>query len=150
MHKSVGLKPRRRSQSEIKLLRLDLKTRGDSPTDFIGFEWSSAQPMESLSPLKASEYLKVEQWAPRSLILKRYRKLQLRFPPEQFTELHINCRPSTELLGEPEMRLNWYWQSGRIPFFYTDIDDKSQVWNKHTVEPEVSPDFALKQLLEVE
>lgn len=142
-----ALLPRRRATSDIKLLRLELLPRGVSPCDDIGFEWSPAQPTESLSPRKAAESLGVEEWALSSQVKKRYRALQMRYPPEQFMERHVEWRPSAELLGNPRARLNWYWQSGLIPEFHTArMPEDSPSWNVRTLEPALDPLSALRRL----
>ncbi len=107
--------PRRRASGEIKLLRLELVVRGQTPCDGIGVEWSLAQPTENLSPESAAAALGVEIWCTQSGVKNRYRTLQLRYPPEQFSERHLEWRPAAELLSSPRARLNWYWQSGLIP-----------------------------------
>jgi len=94
---------------------LELIPRGKTPCETISHEWSPAQPTENLSPELAAASLKVDVWSPQSTVRARYRKLQLRYPPEQFTEMHLHLRPAYELLSEPVARLNWYWQSGLIP-----------------------------------
>lgn len=109
------LEPRRRASVDIKLLRLELVPRGKTPCETISHEWSPAQPTENLSPQLAAASLKVDIWSAQSTVRERYRKLQLRYPPEQFTEMHLHLRPSFELLSEPVARLNWFWQSGLIP-----------------------------------
>lgn len=110
-----SLEPRRRASVDIKLLRLELVPRGKTPCETISHEWSPAQPTENLSPELAASTLKVDVWSTQSIVRGRYRKLQLRYPPEQFTEMHLHLRPAFELLSEPVARLNWYWQSGLIP-----------------------------------
>ena len=107
--------PRRCAASEIKLLRLDLFSHSKSICEDIGNEWNHAQPAETLSPARASEFLGVDVWAVQSVVKKRYKTLQLRYPPEQFSEKHLDWRPSYELLSSPRKRLNWFWQSGFIP-----------------------------------
>lgn len=107
--------PRRSATSDIKLLRLALMPRANSICEEISHEWTHAQPAETLSPAKAAAALGVEVWAPQSVIKKRYKTLQLRYPPDQFVEQHVEWRPSAELLGNPKVRLNWYWQSGFVP-----------------------------------
>jgi hypothetical protein len=109
------LEPRRRASVDIKLLRLELLPRGKTPCETISHEWSPAQPTENLSPELAAASLKIDVWSAQSTVRERYRKLQLRYPPEQFTEMHLLLRPSFELLSDPVARLNWYWQSGLIP-----------------------------------
>jgi hypothetical protein len=143
------LVPRRRAASDIKLLRLELVSRGVTPCDDIGFEWSPAQPTESLSPEKAAKALSIEIWAPQSVVKKRYRTLQLRYPPEQFLEKHIDIRPSSELLGNPRMRLNWYWQSGLIPSIWTQIPESpSTLWDLSSAEEPLTAKVALTHLIE--
>ena len=110
-----SLEPRRRASVDIKLLRLELVPRGKTPCETISHEWSPAQPTENLSPELAASTLKVDVWSTQSIVRGRYRKLQLRYPHEQFTEMHLHLRPAFELLSEPVARLNWYWQSGLIP-----------------------------------
>lgn len=106
---------KRRVSTEIKLLRLELVPAQNSPCEDIGFEWIPAQPAENLSPQKAAESLGVEEWAFPSDIRTRYKKLLLRYPPEQFMQKHLDWRPAFELLSNPSAHLNWYWQSGAIP-----------------------------------
>lgn len=128
--------PRRRVSVDIKLLRLELVVKGASPFDGIGYEWSHAQPTESLSPQSAAQSLNVEEWAPSSVVKSRYKKLQLRYPPEQFTQKHLELRPSAELLGDSANRLNWYWQSGLIPEFYSElVAQENSLWDRESVEP---------------
>lgn len=149
MTQTRGYVPRRRAASEIKLLRLELLPRGRSPCEDIGFEWSSAQPTENLSPEKAARALGVEEWAPQTVVRKRYRTLQLRYPPEQFTEKHIELRPSADLLGHAKMRLNWYWQSGLIPTFWSQVPaSEKTLWDESSVEKEISPGQALRRFIE--
>jgi hypothetical protein len=139
--------PRRRAASDIKLLRVELIPHGVSPCEDIGFEWSPAQPTETLSPERAAASLGVEEWAPANAVKKRYRTLQLRYPPEQFTERHVEWRPSAELLGSPRARLNWYWQSGLVPEFHTSFSpEQSSIWNVATREGALSPAIALARL----
>jgi|GEM_PF-648287 len=142
-----ALLPRRRATSDIKLLRLDLLPRGVSPSEDIGYEWSPAQPTESLSPARAAESLGVEEWAPVSEVRKRFRALQLRYPPEQFSSRHIEWRPSAELLGNSRARLNWYWQSGLVPEFHTQkAPGASVMWNSQSCEPALTACEALRRL----
>lgn len=107
--------PRRSATSDIKLLRLSLIPKVNSICEEISHEWTHAQPAETLSPAKAAVALGVEVWASQSVVKKRYKTLQLRYPPDQFVDQHIEWRPSAELLGTPKVRLNWYWQSGFVP-----------------------------------
>jgi hypothetical protein len=141
--------PRRRASSDIKLLRLDLLPRGESPCEGIGVEWSPAQPTENLSPDKAAAALGIEIWAPQSVVRKRYRSLQLRYPPDQFGERHIDWRPSAELLGNPTARLNWYWQSGLVPNIASHLPAHSQpLWDQAAVEPPITASLAIARCLE--
>lgn len=140
-------RPRRRATSDIKLLRLELLPRGVSPCEVIGIEWSAAQPTESLSPAKAAASLGIDEWALPSQVKKRYRTLQLRYPPEQFMERHVEWRPSAELLSNPRARLNWYWQSGLIPEFHAvHTAEASPLWNVDSLEPSLTPGEALRRL----
>ncbi|WP_338637102.1 hypothetical protein [Spirobacillus cienkowskii] len=139
--------PRRRAASEIKLLRLELIPKGKTPCEEIGSEWSSAQPAENLSPSKAALCLGIEVWAPQSVVKKRYKTLQLRYPPDQFVEKHIEWRPSAELLGNPRSRLNWFWQSGFVPLPESKLEFKEgSLWDKNNAEPEIDSRLALKRL----
>ena len=125
---------RRRPDSEIKLLRVELQPKGISPIEGLGFEWSPAQPTDTLSPKKAAEVLGVEEWACSSIVKKRFRALQLRYPPEQFSENHLQWRPAAELLSTPLNRLNWYWQSGCIPWPTTHKTAlENSLWNVESV-----------------
>lgn len=147
MTHATDVEPRRRAASEIKLLRLELLPRGKTPCDGIGFEWSAAQPTENLSPAKAGASLNVEIWALSSDIRKRYRTLQQRYPPEQFMERHVDWRPSAELLGNPTARLNWYWQSGLIPTFESQLaPERAPLWNRTSVEPALDALTILERL----
>lgn len=126
-----SIEPRRRAAVDIKLLRLELLPRGRTPCETISHEWSPAQPTENLSPDAAAEALKVDVWATQSVARERYRKLQMRYPPEQFSEKHTVLRPDAELLSEPVVRLNWYWQSGLIPVMWSESSEQdSPLWNK--------------------
>ncbi|MCA2960794.1 MAG: hypothetical protein IOD12_11110 [Silvanigrellales bacterium] len=146
-NETLAPRPRRRAASEIKLLRLELLPRGVSPCEMIGMEWSAAQPTESLSPAKAAASLGVHEWALPSQVKKRYRTLQLRYPPEQFLERHVEWRPSAELLSSPRARLNWYWQSGLIPEFQADLaQSQSPLWNVDSIEPPLTSLEALRRL----
>ncbi len=141
--------PRRRAASEIKLLRLELIPKGKTPCEEIGSEWSSAQPAENLSPSKAAACLGVEIWAPQSIVKKRYKTLQLRYPPDQFVEKHIEWRPSAELIGNPRSRLNWFWQSGFVPLPESSKEYKEgSVWDKNNAEPMIQSVLALKRILQ--
>jgi hypothetical protein len=120
------IEPRRRASVDIKLLRLELIPRGKTPCETISHEWSSAQPTENLSPEMAASSLKVDIWAAQSVVRERYRKLQKRYPPEQFSDMHLHLRPAFELLSEPVLRLNWYWQSGIIPLIGEPAGECSQ------------------------
>jgi len=119
---------------------LELIPRGKTPCETISHEWSPAQPTENLSPELAAASLKVDVWSPQSTVRARYRKLQLRYPPEQFTEMHLHLRPAYELLSEPVARLNWYWQSGLIPLMIERAP--------HSHPACVSPVAALEGLVE--
>ena len=127
----ANLEPRRKAAVDIKLLRLELFPRGRTPCEEISHEWSPAQPTENLSPEAAAALLRIEIWAPQSVVRERYRKLQMRYPPEQFPERHTQLRPAFELLSEPVVRLNWYWQSGLIPIM-TSAAAKAEcpLWNQ--------------------
>lgn len=139
--------PRRCATSDIKLLRLDLFPRGDSVCDDIGCEWSPAQPTENLSPARAAEVLKLEEWALPSQVRKRFRLLQLRYPPEQFPLQHVEWHPSAELLGNPRARLNWYWQSGLIPVVWSEAPVTSgSLWDAEAVESPMDPLLAFARL----
>ncbi|APJ03171.1 hypothetical protein [Silvanigrella aquatica] len=141
--------PRRRAASEIKLLRLELIPKGKTPCEEIGSEWSSAQPAENLSPSKAASCLGIEIWSPQSVVKKRYKTLQLRYPPDQFVEKHIEWRPSAELLGNPRLRLNWFWQSGFVPLAESSLDYKEgSIWDKENAEPGICSRLALKRIKE--
>ncbi|NBX18992.1 MAG: hypothetical protein EBR09_16715 [Proteobacteria bacterium] len=144
---SVSIEPRRRAAVDIKLLRLELLPRGKTPCETISHEWSPAQPTENLSPDAAADALKVEVWAPQSVVKERYRKLQMRYPPEQFPEKHTLLRPAAELLSDPVLRLNWYWQSGLIPVMWSDrTASESPLWNSETCKGSVTPDSAFLSL----
>ena len=141
--------PRRRAASEIKLLRLELIPKGKTPCEEIGSEWSSAQPAENLSPSKAASSLGIEIWSPQSVVKKRYKILQLRYPPDQFVEKHIDWRPSAELLGNPRSRLNWFWQSGFVPLPESNLNFKEgSIWDKENAEPMIHSRLALKRLIQ--
>ncbi|WP_186645829.1 hypothetical protein [Fluviispira vulneris] len=148
-HEENMIVPRRRAASEIKLLRLELIPKGKSPCEEIGSEWSSAQPAENLSPSKAAASLGVEIWAPSSVVKKRYKTLQLRYPPDQFVDKHIDWRPSADLLGNPRNRLNWFWQSGFIPLPESSLSYKeNSLWDKENAEAILDSRTALKRLFE--
>lgn len=100
---------------DIKLLRLPLQPSSDSPFEDIDWQWSPAQPTQILSPQKAAEDLGLNEWDKTTLVKKRYRTLQLRYPPEQFPQKHAKYRPAFELLSNATTHLNWYWQSALIP-----------------------------------
>ncbi|MEN9530486.1 MAG: hypothetical protein RI932_2359 [Pseudomonadota bacterium] len=143
-----GLEPRRRAAVDIKLLRLELVPRGRTPCEQISHEWSPAQPTENLSPAAAAALLKVDVWAPQSVVKERYKKLQLRYPPEQFPERHIQLRPAFELLSEPVVRLNWFWQSGLIPEMSSSLSDtESPLWNSGSLRKSITPEDAINALL---
>lgn len=143
--------PRRRAASEIKLLRLELIPKGKTPCEEIGSEWSSAQPAENLSPSKAALSLGIEVWAPQSVVKKRYKTLQLRYPPDQFVEKHIEWRPSAELLGNPRSRLNWFWQSGFVPLPESHLTFKNgSLWDKENAELAIDSRLSLQRLKETE
>lgn len=108
-------KRRRFALVDIKLLRLSLVQKEESPCLGLSIEWIPAQPSENLSPFVAARHLGVHPWALASEVRRRYRQLQLRYPPEQFSDRHTDWRPSAELLADPVARLNWYWQSGLVP-----------------------------------
>jgi hypothetical protein len=113
---------RRKAFVEIKLLRLGLIAKPNSPCEEIDDHWLHAQPALNLSPEKAAASLAVDVWSYQSTIKKRYQTLQVRYPSDQFMEKHIEWGPAAELLGNPIMRLNWYWQSGLIPDFKPSMD----------------------------
>ncbi|MEN9810687.1 MAG: hypothetical protein RLZZ488_2254 [Pseudomonadota bacterium] len=145
----ASIEPRRRAAVDIKLLRLELLPRGRTPCETISHEWSPAQPTENLSPDHAAAALKVEVWAPQSIVRERYRKLQMRYPPEQFPEKHSILRPAAELLGDPVVRLNWYWQSGLIPVMWSEqTESESPLWNVESCRGAVTPMLALQSLVE--
>ncbi len=108
-------KRRRFAMADIKLLRLALIAKETGPCQGLSVEWIPAQPSENLSPFAAAGHLNIAAWSLRSEVKRRYRKLQLRYPPEQFSEKHLDWRPSADLLASPVARLNWYWQSGLVP-----------------------------------
>jgi hypothetical protein len=140
----ASIEPRRRAAVDIRLLRLELLPRGKTPCESISHEWSPAQPTENLSPDAAAEALKVEVWAPQSVVKERYRKLQMRYPPEQFPDKHTVLRPAAELLSDPVLRLNWYWQSGLIPVMWSERSaSESPLWNKDTSRGSVTARSAL-------
>ena len=142
------LAPRRRASSEIKLLRLDLYAESFSPCEGIGIEWNPEQPAENLSPQKAAEHLGIEEWTPASLVQKRFRVLQLRYPPEQFQEKHLDWLPSAELLGNPVMHLNWYWKSGLIPNFHSEKPSSSDsLWDSSSIDQPIDPLIVINRLL---
>lgn len=143
------IEPRRRAAVDIKLLRLELIPRGRTPCERISHEWSPAQPTENLTPDAAAAELKVEVWAPQSMVKERYRKLQLRYPPEQFPAKHTSLRPAFELLSDPVVRLNWFWQSGLIPLMLsTSNADNEQSLNNSTSLQPLTPLQALDALVE--
>lgn len=143
-----ALEPRNRASSDIKLLRLELIPKGKSPAECIGVDWSPAQPTENLSPDKAAAALGVEVWAPQSAVKKRYRMLQLRYPPEQFAQRHLDWRPASELLSSPRARLNWYWQSALIPNPWSAAPStKESLWDEKSVEPAISATLAMERSL---
>ncbi|MEY3903674.1 MAG: hypothetical protein RL189_2980 [Pseudomonadota bacterium] len=145
----ASIEPRRRAAVDIKLLRLELLPRGRTPCETISHEWSPAQPTENLSPDHAAAALKVEVWAAQSVVRERYRKLQMRYPPEQFPEKHSILRPAAELLGDPVMRLNWYWQSGLIPVMWSEqSESESPLWNVESCRGPVTPLRALESLVD--
>lgn len=106
---------RRKAHAEIKLLRLSLIAKPNSPCEEIDDQWVHAQPALHLSPEKAAASLGVQIWDPVSIIKKRYQTLQRRYPSDQFMDKHIEWGPAAELLSHTKERLNWYWQSGLIP-----------------------------------
>lgn len=141
--------PRRCAASEIKLLRLDLFSHSKSLCEDIGNEWTHAQPAENLSPAKAASCLGVEIWAPQAVVKKRYKTLQLRYPPEQFMEKHIEWRPSFELLSHPRKRLNWFWQSGFVPVPESQIErTENSIWDKESAEPPKTAREVLRSLVD--
>ena len=143
--------PRRFAASEIKLLRLDLFSHSKSICEDIGQDWTHAQPAENLSPAKAASFLEVEIWAPQSLVKKRYKTLQLRYPPEQFIDKHIDWRPSFELLNISRKRLNWFWQSGFVPLPSSQQNYvEGSIWDKENAEPPLTAKEVLRRLCEFE
>lgn len=64
----ANLEPRRKAAVDIKLLRLELFPRGRTPCEEISHEWSPAQPTENLSPEAAAALLRIEIWAPQSVV----------------------------------------------------------------------------------
>ncbi|MEY4065380.1 MAG: hypothetical protein RIR26_1588 [Pseudomonadota bacterium] len=142
-----GIEPRRRAAVDIKLLRLELVPRGRTPCESISHFWSPAQPTENLTPDAAAQALKVEVWAPQSVVKERYKKLQMRYPPEQFPEKHTILRPAAELLSDPVLRLNWYWQSALIPVMWSEKPaTESPLWNHESFGSPVTPQSALASL----
>lgn len=126
---------KRKKSPPIQLLRLELRAPPDSLCEWIGFVWSPAQPTESLSPRRAAEILGVEEWAQSSEVKKRYRKLQLRFPPDQFPEKHMQLRPAYELLADPTARLDWYWKSGSTPEYSASSEAREDLlWDADSVK----------------
>jgi hypothetical protein len=147
---STHLSPRRRASSEIKLLRLELLSHGHSPCEGIGVEWNAAQPTENLSPESAAATLGVEIWAPQSVVKQRYRTLQFRYPPEQFSERHLEWRPAADLLGSPRARLNWYWQSGLIPNPVSAAKaSEHAIWDEESAEIAISAELAMKRFAKI-
>lgn len=147
--KSLHLEPRRRASVDIKLLRLELVPRGRTPCEHISHEWSSAQPTENLSPEAAAAQLKIEVWAPQSVVKDRYRKLQMRYPPEQFPVQHTQMRPAFEMLSEPVVRLNWYWQSGLIPLMTSKVmRDAHCLWNEDVSQQFITATQALSEVVD--
>jgi len=147
MNTHHALQPRRRASSDIKLLRLELITKGQSPAEYIGVDWSPAQPTENLSPDKAALALGVEVWAPQSVVKNRYRMLQFRYPPEQFSQRHLDWRPASELLSSPRARLNWYWQSGLIPNPWSATSHApNSLWDADSAEPPITAALAMKRV----
>jgi hypothetical protein len=143
----AGIEPRRRAAVDIKLLRLELVPRGRTPCETISHLWSPAQPTENLTPDAAAEALKVEVWAPQSVVKERYKKLQMRYPPEQFPDKHSFLRPASELLSDPVLRLNWYWQSALIPVMWSEKAAREcPIWNHDTCCAPVSAPSALASL----
>ncbi len=139
--------PRRCAANEIKLLRLELYPHPKSFVEDIGTHWNHAQPAESLSPSQAAKSLGVEIWAPASVVKKRYQQLQRRYPPEQFMDKHIEWRPSFELLSQPVRRLNWFWQSGFIPYPDSELPaNDNLLWDEKSVEPSLTSKFVLNVL----
>lgn len=106
---------RRFALVDIKLLRLGLVARENGPIEGISVDWIQAQPTENLSPFSAAQALGLRPWSLTSEVEARYRKLTLRFPPEQCALQHLEWCPAADLLGSAVNRLNWYWQSGKIP-----------------------------------
>lgn len=141
--------PRRRASADIKLLRFELQAQGHTPSEGIGVEWCVAQPTENLSPQSAAAALGVEVWAPQSVVMQRYRTLQLRYPPEQFSERHLEWRPAANLLSSPRKRLNWYWQSGLIPNPSSKIPATPNViWDAQSAENPISAAQAVERFVQ--
>ncbi len=135
INEDKGPVPRRCAASEIKLLRLALLPHLKSLCEDIGNEWNHAQPAQTLSPAKAAASLGVEIWASASVVKKRYKTLQSRYPPEQFMDKHIEWRPSFELLSNPRRRLNWFWQSGFVPVPQTEsLSQAHSLWDRDSAE----------------
>lgn len=131
---------RRKAAADIRLLRLELLPKGFSAIDDIGQDWSPVQPAESLSPALAARQLGVETWAPTSVVKARYRTLQLRYPADQFPEKHLLWRPAFELLSNARRRLNWYWQSGLICDFQSQLTRSADtLWDSASVELAPTP-----------
>ena len=147
MNENAITVPRRCAASEIKLLRLDLVAHSKSTSEDIGRDWNHAQPAENLSPIVAAQHLGVETWAPQSIVKKRYKTLQLRYPPEQFDFKHLDWRPSFELLNRSRNRLNWFWKSGLIPLAQS-LQEKTEcsLWDTESAEPATTCQIALRRL----
>ncbi len=138
---------RRCAASEIKLLRLDIFSHSKSTCEDIGCEWNHAQPAETLSPARAAEFLGIEIWSPQSVVKKRYKILQLRYPPEQFGDKHLDWRPSFELLSNSRRRLNWFWQSGFVPLAESHLNaSENSIWDKENAEPAMTVKEVLRRL----
>ncbi len=81
------------------------------------------------------------------MVKKRYRTLQLRYPPEQFIDKHIEWRPSFELLSIPRKRLNWFWQSGFVPLASSEQKYvEGSIWDKENAEPAITSREVLRRL----
>lgn len=140
---------RRRVSAEIKLLRLSLVPGPKSFCEEIGDDWIHAQPEENLSPAKAAAYLGIEEWAPSSAVAKKYETLQRRYPPEQFPNRHVDWRPAADLLSNPKLRLNWFWQSGLIPNPNSKEPHSAlKIWDENSVEKPLTPIEILKRMQE--
>ena len=141
--------PREKPASEIKLLRVELLPKANSPFLWLGHEWSPAQPSDSLNPENAARKLKIPLWGKPSEANKKYEILQKRFPPQLYDELHSDLRPSCELLANPSARLNWFWSSGLIPPYFKMKSRESDASGAGTEMRELSlSEMALSETLD--